>query len=106
MMFRQPPQSNMLLPLSCRKSDTRRRLKSMEMFVRSFTELRVQLFGLLMALGVTEPIATPDITMVESAQLALVECYRSGQMEEWAWQEHIRECPELKARLESARTQA
>jgi hypothetical protein len=39
----------------------------------------------------------PQLPPLSTAQLLLIECYRSGQIEESAWQEHLDEDSDLAA---------
>jgi hypothetical protein len=39
----------------------------------------------------------PDLPQLSEQQLLLIDCYRSGQIEESAWQEHLDEDSDLAA---------
>lgn len=49
-----------------------------------------------------ERTATSARVLTEEEQL-LLDCYRSGQIEEWAWTEHLAEHPGLSAYLQRSR---
>jgi hypothetical protein len=42
-----------------------------------------------------EESSSADSNPLTEEQKLLIECYRSGQIEEWAWAEHLAEHPNL-----------
>jgi hypothetical protein len=49
-----------------------------------------------------ERIVEPSRMLTEEERI-LLDCYRSGQIEEWAWTEHLAEHPGLSAFLQRSR---
>ncbi|MDQ0455028.1 hypothetical protein [Rhizobium paknamense] len=57
------------------------------------SDLRGSLVSLLTEMGLMEPetarTEAHELPPLSSEQELLLACYRSGQMEEWAWQAHL-----------------
>ncbi|WP_081161403.1 hypothetical protein [Ensifer aridi] len=65
------------------------------------SELKGTVTSLLAEIGLIEPVRTnasaQPVPPLSPEQQLLVECYRSGQIEHWAWQQHLDEDPVLAA---------
>jgi hypothetical protein len=69
-------------------------------------ELKGILTSLLAELGLAESATTgasgEALPALSPEQQLLVDCYRSGQIEPWAWRQHLNEDPTLAAHFRPA----